>query len=76
MNTTKMLISISISTYLIATYKAKYKWLINAYNTIFSNIVVLLIINSKVILELLRIGHEVKWSIKKTFYRLVLACIG
>jgi hypothetical protein len=40
--------------YLMATYKqhkAKYRWLTNAHNTVFSNIALLLSITSKVILE-------------------------
>jgi hypothetical protein len=49
--------------YLMATfkqYKAKYRWLTNAYCTVFSNIAVLLTISSKLVLEAFK-----KWACEK-----------
>jgi hypothetical protein len=49
--------------YLMATFKqhkAKYRWLTNAHNTVFSNIALLLTITSKVILESVKMWAHTK----------------
>jgi UDP-N-acetylglucosamine pyrophosphorylase len=56
--------------YLMATYKqykAKYRWLTNAHNTVFSNIAVLLSITSKVILESVKTWAQSKVINHKNF---------
>lgn len=56
--------------YLMATFKhhkAKYRWLTNAHNTIFSNIAILLTITSKMILELVKTWAHTKVSTYKNF---------
>ena len=56
--------------YMMATYKqhkAKYRWLTNAHNTVFSNIALLLTITSNVILESIKTWALTKISYYKRF---------
>lgn len=56
--------------YLMATYKqhkAKYRWLTNAHNTVFSNIALLLTITSNLILESVKIWAHTKVSNYENF---------
>jgi hypothetical protein len=58
--------------YLMATFKqhkGKYRWLINAYCTVFSNIAVLLTISSKLLLDTFKQWAQSKEKGYKTFFQ-------
>jgi hypothetical protein len=60
--------------YLMATFKqhkGKYRWLINAYCTMFSTIAILLIINSKLLLETFKEWGQSKKKVTKLFFKLI-----